>query len=135
MMSTEWITTYPESIPSCIRDIQNHIPSERSHLEAIKTKVKEQNDQIEEFLLELLLWHLQALDLLSSETGLCSFYRRWHKESLRLLLAKDNVKREGEGHVITAPTTRQLPDLWEEWEQKKSQMEQGSESKSKNCVG
>ena len=107
--ATQWVTTYPETIPSCIEQLPPRLPAREAQLASLRSAAAVAQSMAMEELLRQLLWgSLQAVGLFHDrtpipvnpatglphiDTGLLPLYDRWFAESLAVL--KDFFHRDG----------------------------------------
>ena len=124
----EWMTTYPETIPSVIRNLKKPFLEPKSKFKAIKLIKGPQYAEMEEFLFKLLLGNLQLLGLFKVKTSLSALYERWFQESINVLRTKGYLEHDGESDAVKNPFV-DLEMLWKEWDQAKINWKQNTNLK------
>jgi acyl transferase domain-containing protein/acyl carrier protein/ubiquinone/menaquinone biosynthesis C-methylase UbiE len=123
MDSNEWMTGYPETIPSCVNNIQK-IAKPEVQQQNLQSASIFQNEAIEEPLLKLYGGILQSLRLIGTDktaTDPIAFYHRWLAES-RKILTKRNALPNNPSLALEA--------IWKEWEQTTSHWKQDPDKKA-----
>ena len=121
--SSEYLSTYPETIPSCICSLEKHFPELESQVETIKSAMDLQSRDMDEILLKLLWGSLCSLELFKEKerrpisevypSVLLDRYEGWLQESVRIL------KEKGYFSDTATVSSDNLDDLWDEWDQAK----------------
>ena len=118
----EWITRYPNTIPSCIQGLQQHLRK----LNAPARRSEEEN--LNEWMVKLLLVQLQELGILQKgssddvtilrkKAGVLDKYDLWWREALNILKNNRYVSLEaGEVKVAEDIQFAEKQEVWSAWE-------------------
>jgi len=125
MNSDEWMMTYPETIPSCIKGIQRHLPKQKA---PDKTTSPEELDG---WIIRLLFAQMRALGIfqrnmsveietLRKKAGILDKYDFWWRECLTLLETSRYIHIEA-GQVMVSEDIEfeEKEAIWREWDAKK----------------
>jgi acyl transferase domain-containing protein/acyl carrier protein len=129
--ATQWVTTYPETIPSCIGQLPPRLPTRDDQLASLHSAGGLARGVAMEELLRQLLWgSLQALGLFHDQepmavnpatglpqidAGLLPLYDRWFAESLVVL--KEFFHRDSQSITVLDPTPLDLNACWRAWDE------------------
>ena len=132
--ATQWMTAYPETIPSCIEQLPPRLLVRGAQLASLRSAAAGAESMAMEELLRQLLWgSLQAVGLFHNKTpiplnpvtglphidiGLLPLYNRWLAESLAVL--KDFFHRDGRFMTAVDPTPLDLDACWRAWDEHKA---------------
>lgn len=126
LCSEEWMKACSETIPSCIGNLQEHLPEREEYAGGMLSGGGLQSGVMEDLLLEMLWGHLQSLGLFHErysslpdlKTKLRGLYDRWFTESLRLLKEKGYLEHDGATCADKGPSS-DLEELWNRWDDAK----------------
>ena len=132
--ATQWVTAYPQTIPSCIAQLPPRLPAREAQLASLRSaEALARNMAMEELLRQLLWGCLQAVGLFREQTpipvdqatglphintGLLPLYDRWLATSLAVL--KDFFHRDGRSLTVVDPTPLDLDACWRAWDEHKT---------------
>lgn len=126
----ETLAIYPEVLSSSIKNMKANIPAYGARVQAMKSNISLQRNEMYALLCKLLWVQLQvmglfaqkeaAIDSLKTKAGLIDLYDRWLDESVAVLERNDYIYRNGNSWVVrdTAPVDRD--GAWREWKEKKA---------------
>ncbi|MCX8131565.1 MAG: SDR family NAD(P)-dependent oxidoreductase [Clostridia bacterium] len=125
----EFITVYPESIPSNIQSIKHSILEQTSQYQCKNQEEGQQVHEMDKLLCKLLCGQLASNGLLvadkqiiadnKAKIGFVSLYDRWLKESVGFLLRKNYLKYDGQSYITVDTDAVNMDAVWKEWELKK----------------
>ena len=132
--ATQWVTAYPETIPSCIAQLPPRLLVRDAQLASLRSAAARAESMAMEELLRQFLWgSLQAVGLFHNkmpipidpvtglphiDIGLLPRYNRWLAESLAVL--KDFFHRDGRFMTAVDPTPLDLDACWRAWDAHKA---------------
>src|SRR5262249_52876866 len=131
--ATQWVTTYPEQIPSCIGQLPLWLQARDAQLASLHAAAALAGSGAMEELLRRVLWgYFQGVGLFRDPapipvepaaglprltTGVLPLYERWFAESLAVL--KDFFHRDGQYIAVVDPTPVDLDACWQAWDEHK----------------
>jgi acyl transferase domain-containing protein/tryptophanase/SAM-dependent methyltransferase len=127
MIPEELITVCPQSLPSILKILHNHIPESDPRIQRMKTEIVPPRQNMDELLCKLLWGQLQSIGLFGEKSfviaelkaGLRDLYDRWLKETIAVLSRNNYLHCDGTSCTAIDTSLIDRDAVWKQWDLEK----------------